>query len=98
MEEKKYCYQYPHPAVTTDSPDVKATAFVRDGCTLVALGNFAKEPRSVRLFIDWKRLGLDPAKAKIEARPIQGFQEGRAFAAGEAIPMPAKRGWMLWVR
>ena len=91
-------YWNEHPAVTTDSPDVKATAFVRDGRTLVALGNFAKEPRSVRLSIDWKRLGLDPAKAKIEARPIQGFQEGRTFAAGEAIPMLAKRGWMLWVR
>ena len=87
-----------HPAVTTDSPDVKATAFVRDGRTLLALGNFANEPRSVRLSIDWKRLGLDPAKAKIEARPIQDFQEGRTFAAGEAIPMPAKRGWMLWIQ
>jgi hypothetical protein len=87
-----------HPAVTTDSPDVKATAFVRDGRTLVALGNFAKEPRSVRLSIDWKRLGLDPSKVKIEARPIQGFQEGHTFAAGEAISMSAKSGWMLWVR
>ena len=86
-----------HPGVTTDSPDVKATAFVRDGRTLVALGNFAKEPRSVRLSIDWKRLGLDPAKAKIEARPIQGFQDGRTFAVGEAISIPAKRGWMLWI-
>ena len=86
-----------HPAVTTDSPEVKATAFVRDGRALVALGNFAKEPRSVMLSIDWKSLGLDPSKAKIEARPIQGFQEGRTFAAGEAISMPAKRGWMLWI-
>ena len=86
-----------HPAVTTDSPDVKATAFVRDGCTLVALGNFAKEPRSVRLSIDWKRIGLDPSTAKIEARPIQGFQEGRTFAMGETISIPAKRGWMLWL-
>ncbi len=76
---------------------MKATAFVRAGRTLVALGNFAKEPRSVRLFIDWKRIGLDPSKVKIEARPIQGFQEGRTFAAGEAISMPAKSGWMLWV-
>ena len=86
-----------HPAVTTDSPEVKATAFVREGRTLVALGNFAKEPRSVRLSIDWKRLGLDPSKAKIEARPIQGFQDGRTFAAGETISIPAKRGWMLWL-
>lgn len=85
------------PAVTADVPDVKATAFVREGRALVAVGNFSKEPRTAKLSFDWKRLGVDPARAKVEARPINGFQEGRTFAPGESVSIPAKRGLLLLI-
>ena len=97
-DAKMFGYWDERPAVATDSPDVKATAFVRDGRALVAVGNFSTEPCTVRLSVDWKRLGLDPAKAKIMARPVKGFQEGREFSVGEPIAIQAKRGWLLEMR
>ena len=84
------------PLVRTDSPDVKATAFIRGDKALVALGNFASEPRTVKLAIDGKWLGS--RKPQLVARPILGFQEGRTFDLDAPIPIPPKQGWMLWVQ
>ena len=79
----------------TDSPDVKATAFIRGDKALVILGNFAAEPRTVKLTVDGRWVGR--RRLQFVARPVPGFQEGRTFAVGEPIPVPAKRGWLLWV-
>ncbi len=80
----------------TDSPDVKATAFIRGDKALVILGNFAAEPRTVKLTLDGRWTGR--RRLQLVARPIPGFQEGRIFGVGEPIPVPAKRGWMLEMR
>ena len=80
----------------TDSPDVKATAFIRGDKALVILGNFATEPRTVKLTLDGRWTGR--RRLQLVARPIPGFQEGRIFGVGEPIPVPAKRGWMLEMR
>ncbi|MBR0068330.1 MAG: hypothetical protein IJQ00_12090, partial [Kiritimatiellae bacterium] len=80
----------------TDSPDVKATAFIRGDKALVILGNFAAEPRTVKLTVDGRWLGM--RTPKLVARPVPGFQEERTFDLDEAIPVPAKRGWMLWLQ
>ena len=88
-------YWEEHPFARTDSPDVKATAFIRGDKALVAIGNFSMEPRNVRLKIDGRWLGCRAGAAKLVARPIPGFQEGRTFFLGEPIPVPPKRGWML---
>ncbi|MCQ2388291.1 MAG: DUF6067 family protein [Kiritimatiellae bacterium] len=85
------------PAVATDRPDVKATAFIRADRTLIAIGNFGGEPQTAKLAIDWKRLGIDSGRAKIEAPAIPGFQPARAFRPGEPVPVDAKKGWMLVV-
>ena len=79
--------------VKTDSPDVKATAFIRGDKALIALGNFASEPRTVKLAIDERWLGA--RNVQLVAHPIPDFQEGRTFNLGEPIPVPPKRGWLL---
>ena len=81
--------------VKTDSPDVKATAFIRGDRALIALGNFSTEPRTVRLKIDGRWLGGRARTMKLEARSIPGFQEGRVFGIDDPIPIPPKRGWLL---
>ena len=96
IEEAKMAgYWEKNPAVATDSPDVKATAFIRPGKTLVAVGNFAAQARTAKLTIDWSQLGLDPAKVRIEALAIPDFQEARTFARDEAIALKPKGGWLL---
>ena len=81
--------------VKTDSPDVKATAFIRGDRALIAVGNFSGEPRTVKLRIDGRWLGGRARTMKLVARPIPGFQEGRVFNVEDPIPVPPKRGWMM---
>lgn len=85
----------PGNPVKTGREDVLATTFVRDGRTMVALASWAKDPLQVPLSIDWGSLGLDPAKARVTAPAIPGFQEAAAFAPGAPIPVPPGKGWLL---
>jgi hypothetical protein len=88
----------PANPVKTGRDDVLATAYVREGRTMIALAGWTKDPVDVRLAIDWKALGLDPAKARLTAPAIEGFQEGRAFDAGEPVPLQPGKGWLLIVQ
>jgi hypothetical protein len=49
----------------------------------------------VRLTIDLKALGLDESTVTVSAPQIAGFQNARAFASGEAIPVQPRGGWLL---
>jgi hypothetical protein len=88
----------PSNPVKTGREDVLATAYVREGRTMIALASWAKTPVDVRLAIDWKGLGLDPAAARITAPAIEGFQEGRSFETGGPIAIEPGRGWLLIVQ
>jgi hypothetical protein len=83
--------------VTTSDPEVKATAFIKNGKTLVALGNFSNSTKSVTLTVDWNALGLDPARADFFAPVSSGFQSQATYEAGDAITLAGKRGVMLIV-
>jgi hypothetical protein len=91
-------YWSPSCPVKTDHPAVLATVYAKKGAALVALASWAPADTTVRLQIDWQRLGIDPAHAVIEAPEIAHFQPGRTFAIGEAIPAPKGRGWLLVIR
>ncbi len=81
--------------VRTDNPDVRATVYRKPGRVLVALGSWAKEPASVRLQVDWAKLGIDPAKARLHAPAMSGMQDEHTWSPGEAIPIEPCKGWML---
>ncbi|MDR3690205.1 MAG: DUF6067 family protein, partial [Fimbriimonas sp.] len=97
-ESKMIGYWEKDCPVTTDSPDVKATVYVRKDRVLIALGNFGSNPASCRLAVDWKRLGLDPAKCRMSTPQIANFQPERAFEPNAAIPIDPKRGWLIVVQ
>ncbi len=81
--------------VRTDHTDVLATAYVREGRTLVALASWAEENLECVLSVDWASIGLDPSRAELVAPPIEGFQPEACFLPGESIPVAAGRGWLL---
>ncbi len=87
--------------VKTDHPQVLATIYRKKRKTLVALASWAKEPVSCHLDINWKALGLDPAKSHLVAYHIPGFQHAALFSPGDAIPIPSageahsRAGWLL---
>jgi hypothetical protein len=81
--------------VKTDNKDVLATVYCKPGKALVSLASWAGEPARCRMAIDWAALGLDPAKVRICAPRIEGFQEEKTFAVSDPIPVDPARGWLI---
>lgn len=81
--------------VTTNQPQVLATVYKRKGKAMVALASWAPGDVQTSLTIDWKALGINPAKATILAPEIAGFQPGRIFTPGKPIPVSPGKGWLL---
>jgi hypothetical protein len=81
--------------VKTGRKDVLATAYVKKGQALISIASWAKDPVAVRLGIDWRWLGIDPAKAKLTALPIESFQDATVFKPGDAISIMPGKGWLL---
>jgi hypothetical protein len=81
--------------VRTDSPEVLATVYKKNGRALVSLASWAKGPTMARLQVDWKALGIDPAKARLRAPAIPGVQFPTTFAPTDPIPFEPTKGWVL---
>jgi hypothetical protein len=85
----------PDAPVRTGRNDVLATSFLRPDRALVAIASWARDSVAVTLQVDWQALGLDPARVRLYAPEIPGYQPARAFRVGEPIPVPPGRGWLL---
>jgi hypothetical protein len=83
--------------VKPDRPDVLATVFHKKGKALIAAASWAKSLVFADFRIDWKALGLDPAKVRIRAPHIPGIQLEAMFRPGERIPFEPGKGWILIV-
>jgi hypothetical protein len=91
-------YWSPNCPVRTGTNEVPATVFKKPGAALVALASWAGRDTTVRLRIDWTSLGIDSARAIIEAPEIRNFQPAQHFAPGDAIPVDKAKGWLLIIR
>lgn len=81
--------------VTTSDSAVLATTWRRPGRAMVSLGSWREADTRVTLRIDWKALGLDPARTRLRAPAIDKFQAAGSWAPGEAITVPGKQGLLL---
>jgi Glycoside hydrolase 123, N-terminal domain len=88
-------YWSPRAPVKTGRDDVLATTYAGDGRAIVALASWANQAVEVRLAVDWKALGLDPAAARLRAPAIERFQEQASFSPGEPIRVEPGRGFLL---
>lgn len=84
--------------VKTDNESVKATVYQKPGAALIAIASWATDNVSVKLNIDWKALGIDPAHATIEAKEIKNFQTAHAFKPDDLIVLEPGKGWLLIVK
>jgi hypothetical protein len=87
----------PDAPVRTDHAGVLATAYLKPQRALVAVASWEKLPVDVALTIDWRALGLDPARARLRAPAIESFQPEASFAPTDRIPVEPGRGWLLVV-
>ncbi|QNK01884.1 glycoside hydrolase domain-containing protein [Dyella telluris] len=84
--------------VKTNRDDVLVTSYVRKGSkTLIAIASWAPQKVDVTLVVDWKALGLSPARATLTAQAVNGFQPQASFKAGDAIPVEPGKGWLIVV-
>lgn len=90
-------YWDPTCPVKCDNENVLVTVYRKQGKSLLAIGSWADKKLSVKLKIDWKALGLDPAKATLYAPAIADFQAEAVFASDAAIPVAKGKGWLLIV-
>lgn len=88
----KYC------PVRTDNPQVLATVYQKVGESLISVGSWAEEPVMFSFRLDWKALGLDPARTTLYAPYIRDFQDERSFKCDNAIPVEPKKGWIFYLR
>ena len=86
------------PVVRTTNNEVKATAYIREGQTLIALGNFDTKSHEIRLSIDWEQLRINPKHAILSVPEIKDFQTAGVFDIHESIPVKAKEGYLIIVK
>ena len=61
----------------------------------MALASWAADTAQVQLAVDWTRLGLDPARARVVAPELPGYQSAASFKPFDPIPVAPGRGWLL---
>jgi len=88
-------YWSPRCPVKTDNPNVLATAYLKPGKVLIALASWDPDSVGCSLSIDWKAIGLDPAKAVLRAYAAKDFQPEMRFGPHDVIPVEPGKGWLL---
>ena len=81
--------------VTTGNPGVLTTVYRKPGKALIALATWSGKEESVRLAIDFKALGIDPAKATLTAMPMDKRQDKAAYQISATITIPPDKGLLL---
>jgi hypothetical protein len=88
----------PDAPVRSPDPEIKATCFVREGVTLIALASWAPQSRDITLSFDWNKLGLNASTATLEMPAIPDFQEARTQSPTAPLRVEPGRGWLIYVR
>jgi len=83
--------------VKTNDTAILATVYKKDKKAMIAIASWATSDKNVKLSVNWKSLGIDPAKAIISAPAIKNFQSAHEFLAGDSIPVQKGKGWLLIV-
>ncbi len=81
--------------VTASDTNVLVTTWTKPGSAMLSLGSWRETDADVRLTINWKLLGLDPARTRIRAPAIADFQDGFTVEPNASLRVPGKRGLLL---
>lgn len=84
--------------VKTNNDKVLATVYKKNGTALISIASWADTDVNVKLNIDWKKLGINPAKATITAPEVTNFQSAKTFTVKDEIPVSKGKGWLLIVK
>jgi len=91
-------YWSPRCPVKTSNKNVLATVYKKKGTALVSIASWAETDVSVKLNIDWRSLGIDPANATITAPDVDKFQSAAIYHPGDEIPIAKNKGLLLMIK
>lgn len=90
--EEKKC-----PAAT-DNKDTLCTVYkFPDNRAIIAVATWDSVDVKCKVNVDWKKLGIDPAKSVIYTPQIPGFQDERFFDLSKEITVPGGKGFLIMV-
>ncbi|HTN37710.1 MAG TPA: glycoside hydrolase domain-containing protein [Arachidicoccus sp.] len=81
--------------IKTNRAEVPATIYKKGHSVLISVASWATTPVDIHLAIDWKALGMDPAKVTLKAPSIDKFQQRATFEIGSAITIEPGKGLLL---
>jgi hypothetical protein len=81
--------------VKTGNPEVIATVYHKRGTALPALASWSTQDAAILLAIDWKALGIDPARATLTALRMEDLQSGSDKKPTGEIKIPSGTGQIL---
>ncbi|WP_165929459.1 glycoside hydrolase domain-containing protein [Flavobacterium rhamnosiphilum] len=84
--------------VKTSNDKVLATVYKKNGTALISIASWADDDVKVKLNIDWKKLGINPAKATLIAPAINNFQPAQSFSVKDELPVAKGKGWLLVIK
>lgn len=87
----------PNVSVAASDERVKVTVYKKEGRVLLSVGNYSDEVRTVRLNIDWKRLGMDPETVRLVAPEIPTFQPEKGWNVTDEITVAPRKGWLIYI-
>jgi len=71
-----------------------ASAYIKKDKVMIAMGNWTDKEQTVSLELDWRKLGMDAERAKIEIPEIEKLQ-GEGIADIKHLTIPASKGLIL---
>ncbi len=84
--------------VTTNNSHVLATTYIKEKSALVALASWDSTDVTIRLKIDWKKLGIDPEKAVISKPFIDKLQDAANDIPANNLEIAYRKGALLIIK
>ncbi|MFD0941883.1 glycoside hydrolase domain-containing protein [Pedobacter boryungensis] len=84
--------------VKTSNVEILTTVYKKPGAALVSIASWADNDAKITLNIDWKKLGIDPAKAVITVPNVKDFQTSSSLTAQSEILVPKGKGLLIVIK
>ena len=81
--------------VKTNNPKVKATAYVKEGKTLISVANWDTKSSEFSFDINWEKLGMTSKNKVLFAPEIEDFQSSSEFKVYDKISVEPLKGWIF---
>ena len=83
--------------VTTSDTAVLATAYLKKDELLISVASWNKNPKTVKLNIDWKKVGWEPEDT-IAIPAIDNFQTAKTLHLNDPIEIEPIKGYLLIIK